>query len=273
MYHITEDGPKRCSTTPDKCPILKKNPDAEHYEDIKDAYAAYEAEMGVQTFKGLQKTSEEELRSLGFRLHDVNPREHTSPSKIAEYAEKSRGDISRLSEEERRAIDFYTGSDYRRFQRVLFRRVEPTSSEREVYQEVMKNLDAAIDKATREDKIVYRGMTGTATILEPDFEAMEEDFDAFMDADWDHDDFDEDPFEDGYDTKLNEYVEEKLRVGKTVEFEGYQSTTLSPFVASDYATGGILFEIKTPEGLNVMSESNFQNEEEVILPRRAGTES
>lgn len=42
MYHLTDDGPKKCSTTPDKCPIQKKNPDAKHYENINDAYKAYE---------------------------------------------------------------------------------------------------------------------------------------------------------------------------------------------------------------------------------------
>jgi len=41
MFHVTEDGPKKCSTTPDKCPITRDT-DGDHYQDFSEAQSVYE---------------------------------------------------------------------------------------------------------------------------------------------------------------------------------------------------------------------------------------
>lgn len=54
-YHITDNGPKPCSTTPDKCPITKETGDV-HYSNKEEAQSAYEKKMDHLTFPKNSKT-------------------------------------------------------------------------------------------------------------------------------------------------------------------------------------------------------------------------
>jgi hypothetical protein len=54
-------------------------------------------------------------------------------------------------------------------------------------------------------------------------------------------------------------------------FDGYQSSSLDPDIATNNYAGndGLLFEIKTAEGINATAVSEYAHESEVLLPRGA----
>lgn len=278
-FHITEEGPKKCSTTPEKCTVTVNGEKTEHFNTEQEAYVNYENFMKKETFKKPQckKNIKIDINNLndkswknfkGFQGLKFDPYKSLTISEREQLMNESWEEMEKLNPTEREAIMFYTSSSFKDFQRVLFRRVNVNSKNEENYKKIMQNLDSAIDKTEKKDKIVYRGMHGTATILASNFndididKLLEEDLDDFSDSY--SEDFDLDIDEN---KKINDYVKNNLSLGKIIEFEGYQSTTYSPAVSSEYAEGGILFEIKTPEGLNIKSKSKFTQEEEVLLPR------
>jgi len=48
-YHLTDNGPKPCSTIPERCPITAKTGDP-HYSTVEEATQAYEQSMSSLTF-------------------------------------------------------------------------------------------------------------------------------------------------------------------------------------------------------------------------------
>lgn len=61
-----------------------------------------------------------------------------------------------------------------------------------------------------------------------------------------------------------------VQLGETLNFQGYQSSSTNPIIAGNFTnmdTHGILFEIITPQGLNITSISSVSHESEVLLPR------
>lgn len=43
-YHISESGPKPCSTTPDRCPVTRET-GGKHYDTLAEAYIARESDL------------------------------------------------------------------------------------------------------------------------------------------------------------------------------------------------------------------------------------
>ena len=112
-------------------------------------------------------------------------------------------------------------------------------------EEITTKIDAAMDKAPNQQRIVYRGMG-----------INHQAFDAYQK-------------EEGSEAGgVRKFVEENYSLGQEVKFDGYQSTSVSPVIGAGYASGnGILFEIKTSSGLNASSISHYDVEQEVVLPR------
>lgn len=68
--------------------------------------------------------------------------------------------------------------------------------------------------------------------------------------------------------EIEAYLNKNFRTGKGVTLGNYASTSNSVKVAQQFgAESRVIFEIKTPEGLNVINHSKFNDEHEVILPR------
>ena len=68
------------------------------------------------------------------------------------------------------------------------------------------------------------------------------------------------------------YSINNLQLGETVDFKGYQSTSTNPIIAGNFTNmdkHGILFEIITPQGVNITSISSVSHESEVLLPRNS----
>lgn len=53
-YHLTEDGPKKCSAQPGNCPITK-NTDEPHYETVQQAQTVYEQKMSNKNLSTISK--------------------------------------------------------------------------------------------------------------------------------------------------------------------------------------------------------------------------
>lgn len=103
--------------------------------------------------------------------------------------------------------------------------------------DVVQALDSALDKAPKQQRILYRGMF------------------SYHPA-W------------GSPDELSKYIDKNYAIGKEFKFDGYQSTTYNPTMAAASAShGGLIFEISTPSGVNVTSVSEYDTEEECILPR------
>lgn len=108
----------------------------------------------------------------------------------------------------------------------------------ETLKEVTKNLDKALLKGPKKQRIVYRGLSPSAP--------------AFKDKD------------------INDWFKEDIKLGTELKFDGYQSSTYNLDIALSYGSSdGVVFEILTPEGVNVTSISQYSTEYETILPRGA----
>jgi hypothetical protein len=70
---------------------------------------------------------------------------------------------------------------------------------------------------------------------------------------------------------LEKWMSENIALGKELKFDGYQSSSVDLEVAKTYvgSDGGLVFEIMTPEGVNISSISDFLDEKEVLLPRQS----
>lgn len=66
---------------------------------------------------------------------------------------------------------------------------------------------------------------------------------------------------------VDNWINNHGRLGQTVSFSSYTSTSTCISVASRMSNEGILFEILTPEGVNITSVSEYTSEREVLLPR------
>lgn len=60
------------------------------------------------------------------------------------------------------------------------------------------------------------------------------------------------------------------KIGEKVTFEGYASTTYDINIASGFGlSAGVIYEIKTPAGLNIIRNSEYDHELEVLMPRNS----
>lgn len=106
--------------------------------------------------------------------------------------------------------------------------------------EVTGLLDSGLDKSFKNNRVVYRGIR-------------------------------EDSIKKRSGLSSSVWVDRELSLGSVVSFNNYVSTSMSPIVGSDFSGDsgvGIVYEIMTVEGLNIVSSSQFSAEQEVLLPRQ-----
>jgi hypothetical protein len=106
----------------------------------------------------------------------------------------------------------------------------------ELLKETVTKIDLAMSNSHKQQRVLYRGMAA--------------DHSAFLDS------------------GVESYVDKNMSLGQEVIFDGYQSSSYSPTVAADYSgNNGLVFEIRTPSGINLTGISAFPSEREVLLPR------
>ena len=90
-YHITDNGPRACSTTPDRCPYGKEG--GEHFDNVAEAQVSYEKIMeerfGLEGQSRASANRSEELYRLYDKLDRVE-RDNANYRRIAQVAGYSR---------------------------------------------------------------------------------------------------------------------------------------------------------------------------------------
>lgn len=192
------------------------------------------------------RLNHESYKDFGFSGADV-VNKAANPLLLSEFPEISDKELSSLSQEENDMVLFFTDGDYIEFNSILYKTVHPDESagydpevfgfDYEKMKEDVKNLDAAIEKGPKSQKIVYRGIRGGSSTFQGKGRSA--------------------------------WVAENLVIGKEIVFDGYQQTSIDPATAQKFAQdeGGVIYEILTPEGLNTSGMSSYTEEYEVILPR------
>ena len=194
---------------------------------------------------------------------------------VQEMMDLSELELEGLNPHEKQGLRYFTSSGYRWMNEALYSgKVESTTVENKDYSifnedawgqdalvddydenslhQLCNAIDSAMDKAPKKQRIVYRGMGLFNKVFGEESE-----------------------FDDPYDYKerraaLSKWIDENLKLGQEIKFDGYQSSTPHKETATNYAGhGGLVYEILTSEGINVTSISHFSNEREVLLPRDA----
>lgn len=109
----------------------------------------------------------------------------------------------------------------------------------QAFTETVNTLDSALEKAPRrKTRLLYKGVNAGSGM--------------------------------GKSLTVQQWLTKEAKLGNTITFKGYQSTSESYETASEtYARDNqsVIFEIRTPEGLNISSISSYPEEQEVLLPR------
>lgn len=279
--HISPKGPDKCNAqTIDACPFSGESGTENHFNTIEEARSEYENRMSTRLFTNkIQKNKYnlkfEENNSPLTKFHyeakvkasgKINPNELNKESwkdfgfsgpnllkmkankdELFLYNKASEQELKNLTENERNAIKFFTSSAFANFNRVIFGNLKINDKEqKEYYNNIANQIDNGLNKKPKLTRTVYRGVKTRASIFGINTT-------------------------DDYQTKtnkINTYIDKNYNIGKTVDFEGYQSTSLDPSVAIDWADkDGIVFEIMTPNGVNITSISQNADETEVLMPR------
>lgn len=160
-------------------------------------------------------------------------------SKMLEISKKELAD---MTEDELSSLKFFTGDGYAWFNDVLYGSTNMKDLRAGLQEEVLRHtkyMDAAMAKAPKTQKIVYRGVGSQAKIFKGE--------------------------------TPSKWVKQHLTVGNEIIFDGYQSSTTSIPIGWGYSGGesGVMYEILTPEGVNATYISEYEEEQEIILPRES----
>lgn len=235
-------------------------------EEIEKGYHTSHTLSGIIDYRELDKDS---YKGFGFQEIDYNwanfKKERISQSYTltTDYLyKKSNDEIQNLSNIEKQALRYFTThnhqwinhalyseSFYQGLQKTkgtkkpLFNEKKsnikelnwPIHESQEEFNEITPVLDEALSKGPQNQKIVYRGISVLS-------DSMSE-------------------------KNIDEWFNEDLPLGKEIVFDGYHSSSPDFGVGLSFAEGGLLFEILTPEGINISKISRYSTEREILLPR------
>lgn len=279
-YHIGENGPRECDAQPGNCPFKINGEETEHYPTYEKAQKSYETQMKPSLLpKTLRKNNEgitfqennSPLTAFNYEVK-IKPTGKISPEELDEnswkkfgfngpnlinlkaddklltfYNQASVAEISKLKEKEKEALKFFTSSSFAEFNRYIFGNPTKNQEKQEKFEKIKESLDEGLKKSPQLNKIVYRGVKVRASVI-----GVKPDDDYFT-----------------KEKKVSKYVEETFQLGKPVSFDGYQSTSLDPKIATEWADkDGIVFEIMSPNGVNLTSLSKNPEETEILMPRK-----
>ena len=239
MCRNKEDGGRRCPHETNPVAVAERN--AKRRAAYNDKKAAVSHNSSITSKETLTLSSP---KDYGFQeANEVRMMNKT----VAEQREESVLELKHLSRADTYGIRTFASSSYEWINQALYGHgnlLEPDDSSDEEdansenLRKVVDSLDSAFMSAPLKERITYRGKSVELN-----------------------------QFSDGLSV-LNKYVDEKYAIGSEVVFDGYQSTSANPVIASRYAgDNGIVFEMKSGSGLNITSKSDFDTEVEVLLPR------
>lgn len=248
---------------------------------VDNDYFAPTTITGVIRYNNLD---EESYKNFGFEEVSHHPKEsfyRDSLYTLEAMNNLSRMELSSIDDKEKAAIRYFTSSNYEWINDALYKgslhsvddgfdedfgyeiakhdknidgpffsgdKILPNSyyeydhKNEKAFYETLSLLDNAMEKAPKKQRVVYRGLSALNTFLQDQ------------------------------DITAEEWLDDSMKLGQEIKFEGYQSSTPDFRAVTGFACdsdGGIIFEIRTPEGLNITSISEVETEKEILLPRSA----
>lgn len=216
------------------------------------------------------KLSETDDRDLGFqelpkdgKLYDISANDKLVNAE--DFKRLSKAECDNLTPNQKRGLKYFTSQSYEWVNDALFQKKAKKGKSDDVkgksfkdiiegtyvyagqnvanLKKITSEIDKALQNGPKQQRIVYRGVRNSASFLKDDKGTR------IPAADW---------------------VKNNLKVGSEIKFDGYQSASPKAVGAGGYTTDkGILYEIVTPEGVNVESITEFSGEYEVTLPRES----
>jgi len=230
-----------------------------HLVDI--TYFNKKSISGVLDYTKLAETSDEDLgfNKLG-KVYDI--KEIRKDLTVDDYMNLAKEEVKGMTKEDTTALNYFTSNNYKWVNNALFQKkvhegpegkdvskeslnkvISSYEHDKESLKKITQHLDEALSKGPKQQRIVYRGVGDHADFLRN---------------------------EKGNRIKADQWVDQNLEVGKEIKFDGYQSSTPTASGLGGYASSnGIVYEIITPEGVNVESVTAFSGEQEITLPRNA----
>lgn len=240
---------------------------------VKAGYLAPRYVRGVINYNNL---NEESYSAFGFQNPHENPNGYQPIGLPVRTMRKlSEIELRKLSVNEKLAARFFTSNNYDWFNNILYGRntelpepdesyekfaeegygifnednqhkihlsgfsVSPKFRTKETVEKICSVLDDALSHGPKRQRILYRGKKGYSSIFDKA-------------------------------GSVSNWVDQNMPLGKEVVFDGYQSASPCFDIARQYSGGdGLIYEILTPEGVNVTDISQYENEREVVLPRQA----
>lgn len=177
------------------------------------------------------------------------------------YSDMTDVEYAQLDTNEKHTMNAFTGNDFMWVNNIMYgkEKVAPddddddddtgerSSSESgrtaSVFSRVASTMDSAINKGPKKQRFLYRAIKGDDQL--------------FGD------------FENGESMTANDWLSAAdSRLGTEVSFAGYQSTSDKTDGVKKFSRdNGVIMEILTPEGVSVATNSEHQDEYEVVLPR------
>ena len=234
-------------------------------ENVDHSFAKYYAPRTVSGRIDPDLLNEDSWKNFGLKSdEDWNDSGFCSYEKPeSTYEAWSENEMEGMSFSEQTCCRVFTSSAYEDYANILYGNDEPYSESferfddspdafdkedkyyyqlirnvgtRDAVKQITRNLDLAMSKSPKNQRVVYRGVSEDSTMI--------------RDA-----------------GGVDNWVTNHGQLGQTISFSSYTSTSTCISVANNMSTGGILFEVLTPEGVNVTSVSEYKSECEVLLPR------
>lgn len=197
---------------------------------------------------------------LGFKDHEIIQQDMTiheesyMSKSFAVMQSKREIELAKLTDKERKALYLFTKNDeYEYINHCLYQGFRKDSSGNSpdrvknymnrndtAVRNIVSSLDNALLKASQNglQRTLYRGVDADSVLFRR--------------------------------SSAKVWAQNNLLVGEEIVFPGFQSCSNSPVVGLDYARrGGLVYEIVTPEGLNISFTSDFPDEQETLLPRQS----
>lgn len=209
---------------------IYENPDEHTSRMIDYGYLQDGVVSGVVDYRKLDEDSHKDFGFSGKDFFSLKINEHLDRNAelISQY------EMRDFTDSEKNAAEFFTTNYYATFNGFLYGTTKPSDSKLfggihiEKAKKRVAAMDSFMEKAPKKQKILYKGIYGDAEMF------------------------------DG--TTAEEWAESNLKVGSELVFDGYQSSSFDPEQALRYGRNGIVYEILTPEGVNIVSVSQFQEE-------------
>lgn len=241
-------------------------------ELVDQNYFSGKRVSGTVNYNNLDENS---YKEFGFKEISDSPEDYYYMDRrlkvnLEDFEKLSQLELEQMSQTEKAALKFFTSNQYRWFNDAIYSNGKSLKDEFNAFageppfeansygeynlsnanidknaenvKIISEKLDEAFENAPKIQRVVYRGKKAHTRAFEK------------------------------YGGDVGKWIEENAKLGQEVKFDGYQSTTADIGIAASYSgqhagDPGLIYEIMTPEGVNLSSISEYEEEREILLPR------